>query len=485
MEELIKTLERKGFIYPSFSLYGGLSGFFDLGPLGVKLKENVIKIFKETFLENEIAKIFEIETPLILPSIVLKASGHLDRFFDPITECKKCKSIYRADHLIEEELHINVEGKNIDEINDIIQKNKLKCKCGGELAQVKEFKLLFKTSVGAREDEVYLRPETAQNIFINFLNVANSMRAKLPFGIFQIGYSFRNEISPRQFLIRLREFTQMEIEFFFNPKKNYEEFNIILNEKIPIYTREEQEKNSNKIEEMSIKELIEKQIIPNNIFGFFLFKELEFYTKLGIPRSSLRFRHLLKDETPFYSKANLDLEILFDFGWKEVVGNAYRTDYDLKQHSKFSNKEIFIVDENEKVIPHVIEPSFGLDRTLYAIFYYSFFKGDRGWNYFKFKPRVAPIKIAVFPLVNRDELPKVALNIYQDLKKSFDCIYEAKDSIGKRYARADEIGVIYCITVDYQTLEDNTVTIRNVEDTKQIRIPIEKLKSFLNEKLNI
>lgn len=481
--ELITTLQKRGFVFQSYQIYGGLSGFFDLGPLGVKLKNNLIDSFRDFFLKDENLKIYEIESRLLVPEILLKASGHLNGFFDPIVECKSCKSVFRADHLIEEELGIFVEGKTIEEINNIIKEKNLKCKCGGEFSDVKIFKLLFESKLGVKQENVYLRPETAQNIFVNFLNIVNSMRVNLPFGIMQIGYSFRNEISPRQFLIRLREFTQIEIEFFFNPEKTYEQFNTILKNKIPVYTREEQEKKSNKVEIFTIEELIDQKILPNNIFGYFLVREFEFYKFIGIPENSLRFRHLLKEETPFYSKGNLDLEIKFDFGWKEVVGNAYRSDYDLKQHSKFSNKEIFIVEEGKKIVPHVIEPSFGIERTLYAIFQHSFKKDNREWYFFKFKPRIAPIKVSIFPLVKKDGLDEVAKKIYKDLKNYFDCIYEEKDSIGKRYARADEIGIPFAITIDYQTLEDNTVTIRNRDNSQQFRVKIEELKSTLQKLL--
>ncbi|MCS7123496.1 MAG: glycine--tRNA ligase [Candidatus Aenigmarchaeota archaeon] len=481
VKKLIDILEKRGFFYQTAEIYGGISGFFDLGPLGVLLKNNIIKIFKEVFVDEFPYKIYEIEASLFAPSNVLKASGHLERFYDPIIECEKCKSIFRADHLIEEELNMNVEGISLEKMDEIIKKNNLKCKCGGNFSQTKEFKLLFKSFVGAKNDEIYLRPETAQHIFVNFLNVYNSMRAKLPFGILQIGKSFRNEISPRQFLIRLREFSQAEIEFFFNPNYEFSEIDFVLKEKIPIYKREEQRKNSNIVEKISIEELIEEKIIPNKLFGLFLLKEIEFYRIIGIEEDKIRFRHLLEEETPFYSKSNVDLEIKFDFGWKEVVGNAYRTDYDLKQHSKYSNKEIFVVENGKKFVPHVIEPSFGIERTIYAVLQNSFIENGRGWSYFLFKPKIAPIKVAIFPLVNKDGLAEIAEKIFKDLKKEFECIIEFKDSIGKRYARADEIGIPFCITCDYQTLEDSTVTIRDIATAKQKRLAINELKESLKK----
>ncbi|MEM5815015.1 MAG: glycine--tRNA ligase [Candidatus Aenigmatarchaeota archaeon] len=484
VEKIIKIAKKRGFIFKSSEIYGGLAGFYDYGPLGFLMKKKLIDYWRKFFLDENI---FEIETSIIMPEKVFEASGHLKNFTDPITSCKKCKKVYRVDNLIEEKLGIFVEGKKPKELDEIIKKSKLKCQeCGGELDEVKIFNLMFKTNIGPLEDNFgYLRPETAQGIFINFKNVSVSTRAKLPFGIAQINKSFRNEISPRQWLIRLREFTQAEIEFFFNPEESYENVKEYENVKIKILTKEAQRKNG-KEEEMTIKEALEKKIIPLDYMAYFIGKEQLFYESLGIPKDAIRFRQILEEETPHYSKGNIDLEIKFDFGWKEVVGNAYRTDYDLKNHSFFSKEDLsYVYPNGKKIIPHVIEPSFGIERSIYAILLYSFIEDkERGWDWFNFVPKISPINIAVFPLVRKNNLPKKAREIYDMLKKDFNCVYEENDSIGKRYARADEIGVNYCITIDYQTLEDSTITIRERNTTKQIRIKIEDLKKTIDSLIN-
>jgi glycyl-tRNA synthetase len=340
---------------------------------------------------------------------------------------------------------------------------------------------MLKTNIGPVEGtNAYLRPETAQGIFTNFKNILNSTRAKLPFGVAQIGISYRNEISPRQWLTRLREFNQMEIEFFFNPKKpEYPKFSEISKKTLKIVTREEQKK-SGKAMEMSAEETIKKQIVPNQWMVYFMLKELEWYQQLGIPSDVLRHRHMLPEETPHYSKGNFDMEIKFDFGWKEVVGNAYRTDFDLQTHMKHSGKDLAVVEDGEKVVPHVIEPSFGLDRTFYSILLHCFVEDKkRGWDWFKFPAKITPYVLAVYPLVSKDGLPEKAKEVFSSIKVCFDAFYDEAGSIGKRYARADEIGTNYCITIDYDTLKDDTVTLRDRDSTKQIRVEIKNLPDII------
>jgi len=485
METVEKIAKMRGFIYPSSEIYGGLSGFYDFGHLGFKLKNNIENFWREFFVNSE--NIFEISTRTIVPEAVWEASGHLKDFVDPITQCQKCKTMFRADDLIEERTGNFVEGLDIKELTKIIKEKKLKCpKCKGNLGEVKIFNLMLKTSVGPVEGNVaYLRPETAQGIFTNFSFIARSTRSKLPFGVAQVGISYRNEISPRQWIIRLREFNQMEIEMFVNPKKINEclEFSGIAKEKLRIVTREDQKKKG-KITEITAEDAVKRGIIPNKWVAYFLAKEMIWYQRLGIPFEALRHRHMLPEETPHYSKGNFDLEIKFDFGWKETVGNAYRTDYDLFSHSKKSGKDMSILDENEKVTPHVIEPSFGIERTVYGILLHCFVDDKkRGWSWFRFPPKIAPYIIAVFPLVNKDGLDKKAEEIYKNLKKDFDIFYDNSGSIGRRYARADEIGTPFAITIDYDTKEDDTVTIRYRDTAKQERIKVKDLKSFISSKL--
>ncbi len=484
IEELRQLCLRRAIFFPESEIYGGFAGFYNYGPIGLKIKKNFIQAWRKVFVEPD--NIYEVETSLIQPKKVFEASGHLESFSDPIVQCKKCHSIHRADHLIEETLHMHVEGKSLDELQDIIYKNNIKCpKCKGELGQVRYFNLMFQTYVGPEgKEEAYLRPETAQGIFVAFRRLVSSLNPKLPFGIAQIGRSFRNEISPRHFLVRLRQFTQLEIEYFVHPKrKKIPNFNKWKNQELRILTREAQLKNEDVII-IKAKDAVKEGLVPHQALAYFMAKEMWFYKKLGIPEEALRFRHMLPEETPHYSKGNFDLEIKFDFGWKEVVGNAYRASYDLEKHAKHSGVELFVEEDGQKIVPHVIEPSFGVERSLYAVLLYALQDDGRGWKWLKLPAFLAPYKVAVFPLVKDRKQIQTAKKIEKKLKKlNISCYYEDRQSIGKRYAKADEIGVRYCITVDEQTLKDKTITVRDRDTKEQERIEITKLKSYLSEKL--
>jgi len=481
IEKIIDIAKKRGFIFQSAEIYGGISGFFDYGPLGTVMKNKIENFWREFFIKSDI-NVFEISSRTIVPEAVWQASGHLKDFVDPITQCNSCKSMFRADSLIEEQSGMFVEGMKADELTGLIKEKKIKCpKCKGSLSDVKIFNLMLKTNVGPVEGTVaYLRPETAQGIFTNFKNILNSTRAKLPFGVAQNGISYRNEISPRQWIIRLREFNQIEIEFFFNPKKaEYTKFSEIGKKKLRIVTREEQKKGGNAVE-MTAAEAVKREIVPNQWMVYFMVKEMEWYQQLGIPLDALRHRHMLPEETPHYSKGNFDMEIKFDFGWKEVVGNAYRTDFDLQTHMKHSGKDLAVVEDGEKVVPHVIEPSFGFDRTFYAILLHCFVEDKkRGWDWFRFPAKISPYVVAVYPLVSKDGVDEKAKEVFNGLKCCFDVFYDEAGSIGKRYARADEIGTNYCVTVDYQALKDDTVTIRDRNSAKQVRIGIKKLADII------
>ncbi|MEM5766338.1 MAG: glycine--tRNA ligase [Candidatus Aenigmatarchaeota archaeon] len=486
LEKIIQIAKRRGIIFPSSEIYGGLAGFFDYGNVGLLLKRKIENSWREFFVKSE-EKIFEVETSLIMHERVWEASGHLKSFIDPITQCKKCNSFYRADNLIQESTNRFVEGLKIEDLTKIIEKEKLKCpKCKGDLSEVKIFNLMLSTNVGpASGNKAYLRPETAQGIFVNFKNLLTSTRASLPFGVAQVGKSYRNEISPRQWIMRLREFSQMEIEYFFNPNKAEAPDKNLLETKIRILTREAQKEKNPKEVEIKAKEAVEKRIIPNEIMAYFMVKEFIWYQRLGIPREALRFRHMLPEETPHYSSGNFDLEIKFDFGWREVVGNAYRTDHDLSSHMKHSGEDFGVVDGKDKIVPHVFEPSFGMERTIYAVLLYCFKEGkERGWSWFAFPPNISPYSVGVFPLVNKDGLPEKAKEVYTVLKNCFDAYYDESGSIGKRYARADEIGVPYCVTIDYDTLRDSTVTIRNRDDCSQARAKISNIVDIVFNLIN-
>ncbi len=482
-KSFIDLAKKRGFFWQSSEIYGGTSGMFDYGPLGLLLKIKLIEKWRNFFVKQE-DNVYEIETSLIQPEKVFEASGHLKSFIDPVTQCKNCNSIFRADDLIQKKTKEFVEGKKPEELTKIIKENNIKCpKCKGELSKVKIFNLMLKTFLSPTGEEIaYLRPETAQGIFVDFKRILVATRTKLPFGVAQVGSSFRNEISPRQFIIRLRAFNQMEVEWFVDPKElnKHPRFKEVENIKIRILTRESQKENG-KETTLTTKESVKKEIVPNQYLAYFLARETQFYKSVGLPFEEFRFRHMLPEETPHYSKGNFDLEINFDFGWKEVVGNAYRTDHDLKSHMKKSGVDLTVrLDDGTKIIPHVVEPSFGIERTIYGILFHCYRDGKkRGWEWFAFPPDIAPYSVGVFPLVNKDGLQEKAKEIFKLLKKHFDVFYDDSGSIGRRYARADEIGTPFDITIDYDTMENNTVTLRYRDTTKQERIKIKDLVKII------
>lgn len=495
LDKITKLCLRRGIIFPSAEIYGSLAGFFEYGEIGLRIKQKLENLWRKHLAYDDNLKVVEIYGSVILPESVFNASGHVKGFVDPITQCKKCHSIFRADHLIEEKTGLFVEGKSVEEMTKIIRENGIVCpKCGGELGDVKMFNLMFKTEVGPIGGDVaYLRPETAQNIFIDFKRVFNTYRGKLPFCIAQIGLAFRNEISPRNFLVRLRAFHQAELEIFFDPEDDKCPLEKLEDTKIPFVSRESQIDGNEKIEWISVKDLVKKGVIKARWQAYYLAKEYRFLTEvLKIPKDKLRFRHALEEETPFYSEGNIDAEVYLDeLGWKEIIGNAYRTNHDLSVHSKYSGEDFSITTEDgRKIIPHVVEPSLGVERTFLSIIWYSFKEKneDRKWEWLKLPYELSPYLVAVFPLLSNNELlVKKAKEVYDNLRNEFgnDVIYDEKGSIGKRYARVDEIGVPFAITIDHQTLEDNTVTIRYRDTKQQERIKIdeivEKIRSMLNE----
>ncbi|MCS7145493.1 MAG: glycine--tRNA ligase [Nitrososphaerota archaeon] len=484
-ENVVQLALRRGFFNPTAEIYRGSAGFYDLGPLGALMKANLVNYWLETFVRQETSfDVYLIDGSLILPFEALKASGHVDKFSDPKAECSRCGRVHRLDQLIEEGLGVKVEGKSIEELQEIVRINDVRCpNCGGELTGFKEHHLMFKLAVGGGEETAFLRPETAQNIFLNFKRIAYAMRAKLPFAVAQVGRSFRNEISPRQSIIRLREFSQMEIELFFSPNRDYSirDFDDVGDTIIKILTREEQRHGGEAIE-IRAKDAVEEGIVPNRFLAYYLAKEVRFFQSLGIPPENMRFRHLLPEETPHYSGGNFDLEVKFSFGWKEIVGNAYRRDYDLTVHSKHSGEDLSIDDNGVKILPHVVEPSFGVERILYAILEHSYLEGMRDWPVLKLPRIVSPMKAAVLPLLDRENLTSKAWEIYTALRKGRRQLYvlfDNRGSIGRRYARADEAGVNLCITIDYQTLQDNTVTVRDRDTAEQVRARVEDLEELI------
>ncbi len=471
---------RRGIYFPSAAIYSDApAGFWDYGPLGVALKRRIIDLWRKTIVKRD--EMLEIDGSLILPENVFEASGHLKNFVDPLVECTKCREVFRADRLIQNKLDKLIpEALPSKELDNLISRNEIVCpECDSELSNVYKFNMMFRFSAGPRlGNKVALRPETCQSIFLDFLRVYNTMRAKLPIGLAQVGKSFRNEISPRRNLIRLRELTQAEIEVFFNPKKIefFTKFDAVKSVTLTFLLI-----NDQKIS-LTAEQAVKKKIVQNKLVAYYLVLLKEFYELLGIQSQNIRYRELCDEERPFYAQSAWDLEIKTSLGWLEVVANHYRTDYDLKVHSNGSKTDLRILDDGEKILPWVWEDSMGIDRTLFIALDAAYTQENKR-VFLKLPPYLAPIQVAVFPLVNKDGLPEKAKEVYNMLKVELDTFFDKKSSIGRRYYRVDEIGVPYGVTIDYDTLKDDTVTIRERDSKKQIRIKIDTLKEWLKPKL--
>lgn len=486
IESMTVFCKKKGFVYPSSEMYGCLSGFWDFGPLGVELFNNIKQSFWRFFVQSR-ENMVGIEASVISHPRTWKASGHLDNFGDLALACSKCKQKVRADHFIEEKIGVNVEGKKVDEINNIIEKNRLRCPvCSGSFDLLKKFNLLFETKIGAAEDTsdiAYLRGETAQGIFLDFKLITETSRVKLPFGIVQIGRCFRNEISPRDFLFRSREFNIGEFEFFIHPdeKKCDMLTQSHCDRAIPFLSAQAQEKTSKVMTQVSIGDMIRSNKL-DEWHAYWLSEQVAWLLSLGLRMEHLKIREHTKAELSHYSCATFDIDYLYPFGSKEVAGNANRGQYDLNQHMKESGKDLSIFHEqtNQKVIPRVIEPTFGIERVFLAVLCESYDNDiSRGNIVLHLHPQLAPIKVAILPLVNK--LEEEARTVFHDLKTDFSAQFDRSGSIGRRYARADEIGIPYCVTVDFDTQKDKTVTIRDRDTTQQIRVPIAGVKTILSE----
>ena len=490
IDEMASFCKRKGFVYANSEIYGGISGFYDFGHLGVELKNNIKKEWWNAFVHRR-DDVAGIDSSIISHPLVWKASGHADGFTDVIVDCKKCGSRFRGDHLIEQKLKIPAAGMQLEEIAEKLSENKIKClKCGSDLSEPKKFNLMFSTNVGPVQQSsssAFLRPETAQLIFTNFKLVHENARLKLPFGIAQIGKAFRNEISPRDFLFRLREFELMEIEYFVHPEKygecpDIEEF---FDYELNVFSAEMQ-KHKTKMEKMSIKEALDKKIIKTKWHAYWMASMHKWFVELGINSQHFRLRQHVKDELSHYAFDTWDLEYEFPFGWKELQGFANRTDFDLKKHIEFSKSDLSIFDEEtkKKIIPHVIcEPAQGVERA-FLVFMFDAYHYDKSRDnaVLKLSPKLAPIKLGVFPLVsNKKELVQKAKEIHNEMKKYWASTFDVSGSIGRRYARADESGIYACVTVDFESLEDESVTIRSRDTTEQVRVKIKDLKDVISK----
>ena len=494
IDEMYTFCKKKGFVYPNSEIYGGLAGFFDYGPLGTEVKNNIKSAWWKFFVQNR-QDVVGIDGCIIANPKVWQASGHVGGFSDVLVECKKCNERFRADVLIEDVINIQVEGMKEKDMDELIKKNKIVCqKCKGDLGNASKFNLMFQTFIGPKQDDksiAYLRPETAQLIFVDFKAVVDTSRLKLPFGIAQIGKAFRNEISPRNFLFRVREFEQMEIEYFIKPKQKCEFIKEVNDYQLSIYSEEMQDKKK-QAKMMSIKDALKEKIIKNPWHGYWLANAHKWFIDLGANPKNFRIRQHKKDELAHYSSDCWDLEYQFPFGWKELQGIADRGDYDLQQHIKHSKKDLSIYDEETKtkIVPQVIaEPSLGVSRA-FLVFMYSAYEDDkkRGNVVLKLHHKLAPVNVAIFPLKsNNEDILNKSKEVYDKLKENYVCAFDKAGSIGKRYARNDEIGTPYCITIDFDSLENNDVTIRDRDSTKQVRVKIEELteklaKLFAGEK---
>jgi len=455
MDKIVALSKSRGFVYPGSEIYGGLANAWDYGPIGVELKNNIKKAWWKRFIQESPYNV-GLDSAILMNPEVWVASGHVGGFSDPLMDCKECKARFRADKLVEDHMteqgveYASADGMNELQLMEYIDENGIVCpKCGKKnFTDIRKFNLMFKTYLGITDDskqEIYLRPETAQGIFTNFKNIQRTSRKKIPFGIGQIGKSFRNEITPGNFIFRTREFEQAELEFFCKPGTDLD------------------------------------------WFAFWKKYCWSFLLDLGLTESSLRMRDHAKEELSFYSVGTSDIEYRFPFGWGELWGIADRTDYDLKQHAEHSNADMNYMDPitNEKYIPYCVEPSVGIDRLLLTFLTDAYneeeLEGGDVRTVLKFHPAIAPVKAAILPLSKK--LSEKALEVYEQLSKHFNVEYDDAGSIGKRYRRQDEIGTPYCITIDFDTIEDQTVTLRDRDTMEQIRLSVFDLEDYISKKL--
>lgn len=549
--EVLSLAKRRGFLWPAYDIYGGVGGLYDYGPLGAEMKRNIEDYWRFLYVRQE--GFLEINCPILGPKEVFEASGHLKEFTDLVVQCSKCGLSFRADHLAQE-FHDKPSTLKKEELWELLVRSGIRCpECKGELTEPVTFNLMFKTAIGAGAAgrDGYMRPETAQGMFVNFSTIYRLGREKLPIGAVQIGKSMRNEISPRQGVLRLREFNMMEAELFVHPeKKNWPKFEKVKNRKLRLL-----KSGSDTPEEMTLEKAVSSGTIVNEVLAYFMWLTWKFLVDIGVDEKRMRYRQHAKTEMAHYATDCWDCEALLGYGWVELVGVADRGCYDVSAHLKHSGadltaferfdepqeielervrpmhsalgpifkekakriaeailslsvdivpqegdleltvdgekikvpKECYqIVKSKEKVsgrklVPHVIEPSYGLDRILYAVLDHAFVK-EQDYTRLALRGRVAPIKLGILPLVSKDGLDEIALRIYDELRNSdVSCYYDDAGSIGRRYARMDEIGTPFCVTVDYDTLKDNTVTLRDRDTARQIRVKIESLHGIADK----
>ena len=479
-DEVMKLALERGFYFPSCEVYGDAqAGFWEYGPSGVSLKNKFLQLWRSELIRRD--QMIEIDGSQIMSQSVFEASGHLASFADPIIKCTKCGLTFRADRLISEVSNIEIpESADLEDFDKAISENNIVCtKCKGGFEKTRKFNMMFKVGIGPGAEPAYLRPETCQSIFVDFPRLFKTMRGKLPLGIAQVGKSFRNEISPRQSLLRLREFYQAEIEVFCNPNRldEVETFSEIENTTLRIQIDSD-------VKEMTCKEAVESKTVPNKFVAYYLGMLSEFYEKTGIDIKKSRFRKLGEKEKAFYAEVAFDFEVETTIGWLELVACNYRSDYDLSSHAKKSKEKFEVMDNDEKVLPHVFEISMGIDRSLYTILEHSLREDKENERMvLSIKPYLSPVHLGVLSLVKKDGLKEKTDEIFHDLKKSFDVFLDHSGAIGRRYRRLDEIGAPYAITIDHQTLEDETVTLRQRDSMEQSRVKVSELKQIINERI--
>ena len=471
-DEVVRLAQQRGFFFKSAESYPNTpAGFLDYGPLGIALRGRLLTLWRRMIVKKD--GMIEIDGTQILPRAVFEASGHLESFTDPFVRCTKCGSVFRPDKLLEEKTGKAVPEKLTDaDYDGMMAKAGVRClKCGSSLKGTSRFNMMFRVGIGPAQEEAYLRPETCQSIFVDFPLLFKTQRAKLPVGMAQVGRSFRNEIAPRQALIRLRELNQAEVEVFFNPKKTDDpRFEWAQSEELQFRAPDGTDSK------LTLAAACEKGLVPNKLVAHYLALMATFYYAAGVPKENLRFRILSAEDRAFYSLAAFDLEVKLSLGWMELVACNYRGDYDLGRHAQVSGSEFMVDDAGEKVLPHVFELSMGIDRSLYTVIEVSM-RGEGDRRTMALPPFLSPVQACVFPLVNKDGLQEVARRIFGELQEDFDAFYDESGSIGRRYARADEVGVPACVTVDYDTLKDDTVTIRFRDTRGQERVKASDLSA--------
>jgi glycyl-tRNA synthetase len=480
-DKIMDIAKRRGFFWQSSAIYGGLAGFFDYAHLGAALKRKWENVWRDYFLVDE--NFHEIEPSQIMHEKTFKASGHLESFIDPTVKCRKCLNVERADHLLGDILGGDFEGISLEDMKNLITKHRIKCpKCKGKLEEVGILNMMFPIDVGTGDSaKAYLSPETAQGAYLNFKQEYETLRRRMPLGLAVVGKAFRNEISPRNLLIRMREFTQAELQIFFDPGEitKHPRFSEIASYKLILLPFKK--RKSGKCVDMSCRDAVKKLGLPK-FYVYHMAVVQKFYLdKLKVPKKIFRLKELSDEEKAFYNKYHWDVEIDLESagGFREVAGVHYRTDHDLLGHQKVSKESMEVSLGGGKFVPHVLELSFGVDRNLYALFEV-FYREESGRTLFRFPGIVSPFDAGVFPLVNKDGLPERARKIQERLMGSgFQVFYDSSGSIGRRYRRIDEVGVIAGVTVDHQTLKDDTVTLRDRDSMKQIRVPLEEIDYIL------